>query len=41
MIKAIPFSNTVAGTKKSLVKERLQNGTIISLPFRRGYIVVL
>jgi hypothetical protein len=29
-------SLTVAGTKESLVKECLQNGTIISLPFRRG-----
>jgi hypothetical protein len=28
-------SLTVAGTKESLVKEGLQNGTIISLPFRR------
>jgi hypothetical protein len=27
---------TVAGTKESLAKESLQNGTIISLPFRRG-----
>ena len=34
-------SLTVAETKESLVKDSLQNGTIISLPFRRGYIVVL
>jgi hypothetical protein len=26
----------VAETKESLVKDSLQNGTIISLPFRRG-----
>ena len=30
----------VARTKQSLVKESLQNGRIISLPFRRGHIVV-
>jgi hypothetical protein len=29
-------SLTVAETKESLVKDSLQNGTIISLPFRRG-----
>jgi hypothetical protein len=29
-------SLTVAGTKESLVIESLQNGTIISLPFRRN-----